>query len=656
MYSKRKHKALSGRDETNSKRRSKQELDGEAVQQPPEEDLIEKGDTEFSRTSDSMFVKDMSDVIAELSETVLENPENAFRSIRIADEFGAQQRSDGDADIEQRVEQTKISAPMKQLLSIAAAQDSPKQLHNAHLSILSLLAVFQDIIPAYRIRLPNVKEMAVKVSKDTKQLWDYEKSLLDHYQQFLKILENTWDKKGKGKHHPEEIAIISIITMAELLKSAFHFNFRSNLLSAVVRPMNHDIVGNHCCSAISYVFSNDALGDVSLEAARQVSKMIQNRNFKVRPTVLRTFISLPLRVHDDEAKAAALVTKANAKKRKQDKELASIKAELKEGDATVDKVLLARNQSDTLQSVTLTYFRILKHENHMAIKDVLSVALEGLAKFAHLINIDTVMDLLSVLKKLLENIDELPLDAAFNCILTAFQTLQGPGQELKIDHKEYVRPLYCQIPRITTEENSSKHTELLLRCLSAAFLKQKEYSNNRVAAFVKQIMTASMHSPPHTSVPLLAFSRQLLQKYPSAQQLLENESDVIASGEYDPDVRDPELSNPYATSGWELATLKFHILGSIAGQANGAATSSLLQLPSEGPDRLRKEFVEHAGSLYIPFQHGSIKKHPLSHKSGDKRKRPRFITPRQSQSAFMESTSPMPQFRYPHQFEKHFTE
>jgi nucleolar complex protein 3 len=93
----------------------------------------------------------------------------------------------------------------------------------------------------------------------------------------------------------------------------------------------------------------------------------------------------------------------------------------------------------------LTYFRILKSDNLTS--ELLSPALEGLAKFAHLINYETVIDLLSVLKTLLKKVDDLPLDASLNCILTAFQTLQGPGREMKIDQKEYITPLYTQLPR-----------------------------------------------------------------------------------------------------------------------------------------------------------------------------------------------------------------
>ena len=363
-----------------------------------------------------------------------------------------------------------------------------------------------------------------------------------------------------------------------------------------------------------------------MEAARLLSKMIQKRNFRVRPQVLKTFLALPLRVHADELEAAKLATKVKAKKRKKDKELASIEEELKEGEARVDKVVLARAQADTLQAITLTYFRILKSEN--VPDEILPVTLEGLAKFVHLINIDTVMDVLAVLRDLLKR--ELPLDASLNCILTAFAALHGPGRELKIDQKEYIVPLYQQIPRLIEESKSSgtKHdyTALVVQCVTSAFLKRREFSVVRLASFVKQLLTTALHTPPPTAVPLLVVVRQLLQRYPSAQQLLENEQDVLTAGEYTPDAADPEFANPHATTGWELATLRFHWHSKIQHQAQAASTMQLLQFPAESPVRLRKEFLEDQEELYIPFRR-VIKKHPLE-QGRDKKGKPRFLKAR----------------------------
>ncbi|PQP93619.1 hypothetical protein Pyn_19809 [Prunus yedoensis var. nudiflora] len=49
------------------------------------------------------------------------------------------------------------------------------------LGLLSLLAVFKDLIPGYRIRLPTEKELEMKVSKDVKKMRLYESTLLSVY-------------------------------------------------------------------------------------------------------------------------------------------------------------------------------------------------------------------------------------------------------------------------------------------------------------------------------------------------------------------------------------------------------------------------------------------------------------------------------------------
>ncbi len=48
--------------------------------------------------------------------------------------------------------------------------------------MLSLAAVFKDILPGYHVRLPTEKELAMPVSKEVKKVRDYEGALLRSYQ------------------------------------------------------------------------------------------------------------------------------------------------------------------------------------------------------------------------------------------------------------------------------------------------------------------------------------------------------------------------------------------------------------------------------------------------------------------------------------------
>lgn len=619
---KRRNKKLK-RDESHNSKKSK---DGTAKQNAEAPVVTRK-----MISLEEMTTEEKCDMIAELSETIMADPTSSFKQER---EQQQQQQQTSDTDHNERLLPSTVRLPSKvqMLLDLARPHKNGGEEYTASLAIMSLLAVFKDILPSYRLRMPTDVERAGKISKETKQLWDYERALLTHYQQYLQLLEKSWDNGSAKGRAPSRLAITAMLSLCELLKSAYYFNFRSNVLNAVVRQMNNrecDAVSDGCCQAVEYVFAKDTQGEVAMEAARLVSKLIKDYKGVMRPQVVETFSKLPLRVHVDEAEAAKIAAAANAKKRKRDKELAEIESDLKEGSGTVDKIILARCQSETLQSVILTYFRILKDNDNTTRQTLLPVALEGLAKFAHLINIDTVVDLLDVLKQLLTNVEELPLQASLNCVLTAFQTLQGPGREMKIDVKEYVTPLYSQLARLGTEEHSRTNTTIVLQCLTAAFIKRREYSTVRVAAFLKQIFTVAMHTPAYTSVPLIAVARQILQRYPAAHQMLESESDVITSGEYTPDVTDPEFSNPFSTSAWELANLKFHLHPAVQQQAHDASKLKLLQMPGEAPERLWSDMNRDTNELYIPF-HSTNKAHPLTAKNG-KQQQLRFITPRKTE-------------------------
>ena len=60
--------------------------------------------------------------------------------------------------------------------------------------MLSLLAVFKDILPGYRIRLPTEKELEIPVSKEVKQTRDYESMQLRLYQ--VSLAAKFWDAKS----------------------------------------------------------------------------------------------------------------------------------------------------------------------------------------------------------------------------------------------------------------------------------------------------------------------------------------------------------------------------------------------------------------------------------------------------------------------------
>ena len=78
-------------------------------------------------------------------------------------------------------------------------------------------------------------------------------------------------------------------------------------------------------------------------------------------------------------------------------------------------------QKDALQEVLLTYFRILKLPHN---EKLIHVVLEGLAKFGHLLNSHIIGDLLELLKSVLQEQPDLPIESVLKCVLAALRLLQ----------------------------------------------------------------------------------------------------------------------------------------------------------------------------------------------------------------------------------------
>ncbi|KAL3918195.1 MAG: hypothetical protein SGILL_004351, partial [Bacillariaceae sp.] len=170
---------------------------------------------------EGLSTEEKCDMIAELSEGILEDPTKAFQPEKDWSKDGANHGE----------EELKLPPKMQRLLDLARLNKNGNDHYIATLSIMSLLAIFKDILPSYRIRQQTDLEREGRVSRETKALWDYERSLLTYYQQYLKILENTWEQGQTQPSAPSRPAITSMLALCELLKNAYHFNFRSNILT-----------------------------------------------------------------------------------------------------------------------------------------------------------------------------------------------------------------------------------------------------------------------------------------------------------------------------------------------------------------------------------------------------------------------------------------
>jgi nucleolar complex protein 3 len=138
-------------------------------------------------------------------------------------------------------------------------------------------------------------------------------------------------------------------------------------------------------------------------------------------------------------RAKEAMSKTGSKKaRAARKEKNAIDKEMREAEGEINVQERERNMTETLKLLFALYFRVVKLDYR---SPLLPAALEGLARFAHLVNIDFFRDLLEVLKDIIGRGDTPGLDDELSdsfaqrngtrerllCIVTAFELLQGQG-------------------------------------------------------------------------------------------------------------------------------------------------------------------------------------------------------------------------------------
>lgn len=504
------------------------------------------------------------------------------------------------------------------------------------LALAAQAAVYKDVIPGYRIRPLSEEDMSAKVSKEVRKLRSFEQSLLSGYKHYVqKLLDLTKSSKRDTAAVDPGLKSIAINCACNLLLSVPHFNFRTELLKILVnrlakRQIDADFV--KCRETVEEVFRKDNDGIVSLEAVRLLSKMMKAKDFRVHESVLDTFLHLRL-LSEFSAKGsrdrvdrrpAEEETTFHGKKPKQkrefrtkrerklQKERKAVEKDMKEADAIVSHEERDKNQAETLKLVFGTYFRILK----LRIPNLMGPVLEGLAKYAHLINQDFFGDLLEALKDLIghavksevedgdeeeaqEESESTSRDAqreALLCTITAFALLEGQdiskaASSLHLDLSFFVTHLYRSLYSLSVnpdveynptkalrlpdpnsnEANGSTHrskskvnfqtpTVLLLRCLQSTLLSRAHGTppTIRLGSFTKRLMTTSLQVPEKSALATLSLLNQVAKHHARRIAPLWNSEERKGDGVFNPFAADVETTNVFAGTVWEGELLRLH--------------------------------------------------------------------------------------------------
>ncbi|XP_054814559.1 nucleolar complex-associated protein 3 [Prosopis cineraria] len=505
---------------------------------------------------------------------------------------------------------------LKEMIQISRENDQSI----VKLGLLSLLAVFKDIIPGYRIRLPTEKELEMKVSKTVRKTRYYESTLLSAYKAYLQRLMDL-------AHQPlfQNVAVRCICT---LLDANPHFNFREILLDTVVRNISstNDAIRKLCCSTIKSLFANEGKhgGEATVEAVRLIADLVKAHNCQLHPESIEVFLSLSF--DEDLRKSKKTDDDRNVKNKKNKKrnmdasnqlqqnerkksrqELMSrmkeeVEADYKAASFTPDVMEQRQMQSETLSAVFEAYFRVLKHTMESTVirpeansgtssdavvsHPLLAPCLKGLGKFSHLIDLDFMDDLMIHLKKLASgssnssNTSEkvpkcLTVSERLQCCIVAFKVMRNNLDALNVDLQDFFVHLY----NLLLEYKPGRDQGVVLaEALKIMLCEDKQHDMQKTAAFIKRLTAISLCFGSPESMAALVTVKHLLQKNVKCRNLLENDTGggSIAGmiPKYQPNSRDPSLSGALASVLWDLNLLSKHYHPAISTMASGISTMS----------------------------------------------------------------------------------
>ncbi|XP_075082454.1 nucleolar complex-associated protein 3-like [Nicotiana tabacum] len=602
-----------------AKRQAKEGAEVEEIEKIPQAEALDEVRKDMTAEEDNEKKKFR---LAELGTALLTDPELNIKSLKEMLEIS----KDGDRDI-------------------------------VVLALKSLLAVFRDIIPGYRIRLPTEKEQEMKVSKAIKKMRFYESTLLSAYKAYIQKLIAV-EKQAVYKR----VAVRCICT---LLEAVPHFNFRESLLAAVIRNISSedDVSRKLCCSTVKSLFTNEGKhgGEATVEAVQMIADLVKDHDCQLHPDSIEVFMSLTFdedlgkretrdadnkfksknskRKNLKELKESVANEKKKARKEMMSKTREEVTAELKAASLTTDVTERRRMQSDVLSAVFQTFFRVLKQALRPRSEagsspqapgshPLLAPCLNGIGKFCQLIDLDFMSDLMNYLRKLAgsgNNSGDSSMDGSacltvserLQCCIAAFKVMRNNLDALNVDLQDFFVQLYNLIIEYRPGRDKG---QILAEALKIMLCDDRQHDMQRAAAFIKRLATFSLCFGSAESLAALVTVKHLLQKNVKCRNLLENDagggsvSGVIAK--YQPYATDPNLSGALASVLWEMNLLSKHYHPAVSTMASNVCMlstgDSQVYQSNKSPQQAFKE-------LSLEQESFIVKSDPKS--SGTKRKK-----------------------------------
>lgn len=468
------------------------------------------------------------------------------------------------------------------------------------LAMVSLLEVFKDLLPSYSIL--QAPQEGVKLKKDTLVLQKYEATLLKNYKSYLQRLEKMSKilrQKGNVQSVNEQemqLGETAVSCMCELLTLHPYFNFSVNIANFILPLLDNkrSSVREKVAQSISQVFKEDKRGQLSLTIVRKLNQYIKSRKHSVHSEVIAVLLALRIKdinldkEKEEETKQKKLMSHKqrilalSKRERKKSKKLEQVEKEMLETKGEENKQAKHKTLTEITSIVFTIYFRILKQAPN---SKVLSVCLEGLAKFAHCININFYEDLVNAIDRLIED-GNLGLREQLHCVQCIFTILSGQAVALNIDPYRFYVHLYKNILKVHCGRTHSETETVLQTLLQILIHQRRRITQARMVAFVKRIGTMALQSQHNATLGILGIIKQVMQLGKAAHVLLD--TDCTGDGHYRIEIEEPDYCNAECTALYELVALQRHYHSVVQQLAKNIAYTT----PTSGEGSLTAEIAK----------------------------------------------------------------
>eukprot|EP00331_Platyophrya_macrostoma_P013335 CAMPEP_0176430786 /NCGR_PEP_ID=MMETSP0127-20121128/14446_1 /TAXON_ID=938130 /ORGANISM="Platyophrya macrostoma, Strain WH" /LENGTH=609 /DNA_ID=CAMNT_0017812713 /DNA_START=91 /DNA_END=1920 /DNA_ORIENTATION=- len=485
-----------------------------------------------------------------------------------------------------------------------------------------------EIIPSYKISSELEGQDGVRKKKEVYNVERLENEMLKQYEHFLQLL-----RKLQRKKHPEQQALGSRLC-AKLLGTATEFNHADVLLRLAVDYANckSTRVAQPCLKALSEHLDGRMIGDSTDAVVSAILDIVRNQEYAINPKILNSLLHVRVAMVDMHRRDLTEEKAKNKRMKKEDKELAR---QMQKSKARTDRSEIAAKQTRILHKLFVIYLRVIKASQTCARTHqtkILAPALEGLVKFAPLVNLELHQQLMTALRELLD--DEHPsvttklhalvavaslaqkdatLEAAewrsdlsyfheilFRCIPEALEAPKNedekkpaaPEEEGDVDDAASVGStssagslssvafsIAASMAQANfVQANASREwgyrVGLVLRTVDLLVLSQKHLPVIRVSAFVRRLLQCTVMCPPHIAMSLMALCHRLALRYPATSAILVGGADNVIGGRgsYNPEAHDTGSAHAECSFFWEASFHRKSFHPTLRNVANSLST------------------------------------------------------------------------------------